>query len=588
MERRQPNWRRALAASVVFGVAGLPAIAQEQPASNGSRFKVLVPTLEKLDGKSGIGKDIAVEVRKLIDQMPRHESVGKKEMEEAMKKYGLKEESLGCIPARQLGVTIQSELVMCGAAAGGNGNIQVDSIQFVSTKTQEAFRVQAVTGTTAKDVAQKIFVQFETYIKTLESLVFCYDYLSSQNWQGALDNCNAALVINPNSARGLAGKAFALMSMAGPGPDADKAKLTEALALYRKVLEVNAVEQDAMRTAGVIAARLGLNEESRNYFKQYLELNPGDIAVRLSIASEQDKAGDPEGALRVVEEGLKTDSANVDLITWAGVFAAKAAFKIPRADNKPTPQAKALFETSYNYYKKLYDLKQGDIEPSLKQQMLLELVQLERFPEAIDLGRRLAADPKTTASVLQQYASALQQSGNTAEAINVMDQLIAKNDTSVKGVRKAKADILIRSGNLDAAKAAFKDAVAAGEISGDEASTYFFSIGYTEKFQNKQYDAFLEYLRAARELAQGDVEKSKLHYFEGVTLITTDRPKEAPTTAAAARTLKPKMVRALELMELGAAYARSQGGNMENQYQSTVKNQRDYIAYLDQVIKAGR
>src|SRR5688572_14783357 len=266
MERRHPNRRRALAAALLVCATGTPVAAQEQPAAaTGSRFKVLVPTLEKIspEQKGNFGKDVANELRKLIDRMPRHESVQKKELEESLKKYGLKD-PMTCIQARQLGVQINSELVMCGSFGGDKGNFTVDSLQFVSTKTQEAFKVQAVTAATPQEAAQKIFTQFETYVTTLQAAAFCYDYLSSQNWQSALDNCNAALKTNPNSQRALAGKAFALMQLAGPPETADKAKLTEALTLYRKVLELNAVDQDALRTAGVIAARLGQNDESRN------------------------------------------------------------------------------------------------------------------------------------------------------------------------------------------------------------------------------------------------------------------------------------------------------------------------------------
>ncbi len=593
MERRLPNWRRPLAASLLFGAIGLPATAQEQPAaSTGSRFKVLVPTLEKLtpQDKGNFGKDVAVALRKLIDKMPRHESVQKKELDESMKKYALKDE-MNCIQVRQLGVQINSELVMCGAFGGTQGNYKVDSLQFVSTKTQEAFQVQAITAATAPEAAQKIFQQFETYIETLNSLVFCNDYLSSQNWQSALDNCNAALKINPNSQRGLTGKAFALMQMAGPGETADKAKLTEALQLYRKVLELNAVDQDGLRTAGVIAARLGMNDESRNYFKQYLELNPGDVNVRLQIASEQSKAGDPEGALRVVEEGLKADTANtanVDLLTWAGVFAAQAAFKTNNekktADGKFAPEAKSLLETAYNYYKKLFDLKNGDIEPSLAPQMMTALVVLERYPEAVELGRQFAARPATnTAPILVAYSQALQQTGNIPEAINILDQAIAKNDTSVTKLRRNKADLLIRAGNLEAATAAFKEAVAAGEVETDYASNLIWALGYGELFQKGKHEEFLKYLEAAREFAESPVEKSKMDYFEGITILAMYRPKDAPTTAAAARNLKPRMVEALRLMERGGPYAQSANMRISDH----IDNQRKYIDYLDQLIKRG-
>lgn len=592
MQRRQPFWRRALAATLLLGAAGMPAVAQELPAAaTGSRFKVLVPTLEKIspDVKGNFGKDVSEALRKLIDRMPRHESVQKKEMETSLKKFGLKD-PLTCIQTRQLGVQIESELVMCGAFGGTNGNYMIDSLQFVSTKTQEAFQVQAVTAANAQEAAQKIFAQFETYIETLNSLVYCYDYLSSQNWQSALDNCNAALKINPNSQRGLSGKAFALMQLAGPAETADKAKLTEALQLYRKVLELNAVDQEALRTAGVVAARLGQNEESRNYFKQYLELNPGDVGVRLQIANEQNKAGDSEGALRVVEEGLKTDTANVDLLTWAGVFAAQAAFKINQekktADGKFAPEAKSMLETGYNYYKKLFDLKNGDIEPQLIPQMMTALGLLERYPEAVELGRRLAADPKTgTAPILVAYSSALKETGNAAEALAILDRAIAMNDTATASqkLRYKKADWLIRAGNLDGARAAFKDAVAAGEVPGDDASNLIWAIGYGEQFQKGNHSEFLKYIEAAREFAETPVEKSKLDYFEGVTLLTIHRPKDAPTTAGPARNLRPRMVQALQLMERGGPYAQEANINIRD----AIDNQRKYVEYLDQLIKRG-
>jgi len=107
-----------------------------------------------------------------------------------------------------------------------------------------------------------------------------------------------------------------------------------------------------------------------------------------------------EGALRVVEEGLKADSANVDLLTWAGVFAAQAAFKAEKTpDGKLSPAGKTLLQTAYNYYKKLFDLKNGDIEASLIPQMMTALNILERYPEAnAALLELLLANPQRVLS----------------------------------------------------------------------------------------------------------------------------------------------------------------------------------------------
>src|SRR5688500_13675496 len=105
MVRRLPIWR-GLAATLVFTTAAtLTAAAQEQPVS-ASKFKVLVPMLEKRGTGKDIGKDVAEELRKLIARMPRHEPIEKKELSDAFRKYQLKESEMDCIRNRQLGVQL--------------------------------------------------------------------------------------------------------------------------------------------------------------------------------------------------------------------------------------------------------------------------------------------------------------------------------------------------------------------------------------------------------------------------------------------------------------------------------------------------
>lgn len=592
MDRTLTNWRRVLAASLLAGASStLGAAAQEQPAAAGSsKFKVLVPALEERAGARGnFGKDVAKELRKLIERMPRHEPIPEKEMKDAYKKFGLKEDEVTCVQNRQLAVSLDTELVMCGNFSGGDNNFRVDSIQFINAKTQEAFEVQTVTAPSPREAATQIFNQFQGFVGFIERLAYCYQYIESQQWAQAIENCDAALAVNPNSPRANMGKAFAIYSQAGSGDQTDQNKLRESLALYQKVLQNN-LEQEALRTAGIIAARLGLNEESRNYFRQYLELNPGDAAVRLTIANEQAKAGDHEGALRIVEEGLKADSANVDLLTWAGVYAAQAGFKIhseappaTQASEIP-PGAKTLYEVAVGYYNRLYQLKQGDMEPSIAEQLIKTLVVLERFNEAVDVGRTLAPSKAGTAAVLAAYAAALGNAGNNAEAIRVFDQAIAKGDTAVKGLHGRKADLLIRSGDLEAAKTAFRETITAGEKTSDEIAGEILRVALNEKFTKKEWEGFSQYVEAAREFAQDATRKSELSFWTGMMYQSRAAALGQPTKLADAKAALPLWQRALDHLQDGAAFGRS---NPSYNYAQTLSQVREYITYLQEVIKRG-
>ena len=591
MEQRLLTWRRILAGALLLTAAGSSAVvAQEQPAA-ASKFKVLVlPLTRAADARGNFGKDVAEELRKLIETTPRHDPVEKAEIDAAMKKYGLKADEMDCVKNRQLATQINSELAVCGRFAGTNGSFQIDSILVISAKTQEAFEIKAVSAASAKDAAAKIFDQFKRIIGSMETLAYCAQYIESQSYDQALKNCDEALTINPNSERGNKLKAFALFSMAGQGDAADKAKLQQALDLYKKVLEINPIEQEALRTGGVVAARLGNNDLSRQYFKQYLELNPGDVSVRVSIANDQAKAGDHEGALRVIEEGLKADAENADLNTFAGIYAGAAAFKLHSAaaqapgKNEVPEAAKKLYETSYTYLKKGFDAKKGEVEPAIAEQMIKTLVILERNQEAEDLGKQLAANPKANAAILVTYAAALLNNGKVTEAMSAYDQAIAKNDTTMKDLQRRKADALIRAAMLDPAKEAFRAAVSLNQIPADEASNMIVQFGLSDPLAKKNWDAFTNYLDAASEFAQSDMEKSKISFWRGYMYFQQATALGQPTKAAQAKNALPVYQKALRTLQEGAAFGRS---SPNYGYAQMVDYLTKNIDYLNQLIKRG-
>ena len=381
MQRTFTDRRRTVALSLIIAATGLvpalPLAAQEPaPAASSSRFRVLVPTLERRGAaKADFGKKVAEQISKQIAGLPTHVPVETKEVKDALRKYKIKEDELDCIKSRQLAVQINAELVMCGVVEAASSGNQV-SAQFISARTGETFEVAAFAATDPAQAAQHIFQSFENYVKQISLAAFCRDYLASQQWAQALENCNQALAINPNSQTALNMKGMALYRSAMAADQStvqDSARLREAYDVYRKVIELNPVDQDALKQAGIIAARLGQAEQSRTYFRQYMELNPGDASVRLAIAGEAARSGDAEGALRIVEEGLAADSANVDLAVYAGHFAVQAA---ARAEAKPDQQR--LFETAVKYYQRVRTAQGAETDPGVLQNMMQAMVQLGR------------------------------------------------------------------------------------------------------------------------------------------------------------------------------------------------------------------
>src|SRR5690606_5224061 len=101
--------------------------------------------------------------------------------------------------------------------------------------------------------------------------------------------------------------------------------LQAALSTFQQLIELDPGNQDALLSAGIVATSLEQRDIASQYFHEYLALNPGNAPVRRTVAGEAAKAGDPETALGIVEEGLSGDSVDIALYQYAGQLATAAA-----------------------------------------------------------------------------------------------------------------------------------------------------------------------------------------------------------------------------------------------------------------------
>jgi tetratricopeptide (TPR) repeat protein len=362
----------------------------------------------------------------------------------------------------------------------------------------------------------------------------------------------------------------------------DSVRLREAYDVYKKVIELNPVEQDALKQAGIIAARLGEAEQSRNYFRQYMELNPGDAAVRLAIAGEASRSGDAEGALRIVEEGLTADSANVDLATYAGHFAVQAA---ARSEDKAVQQR--LFETAVRYYSRVRAAKGAETDPGVLQNMIQALVQLGRNGEAVTIGREaVAAAPadSTASNLWLAYATALTGANQLDQALAALDTAVARDPKNERAVGR-RAAVLLEAGRLSEAQQAFRAAIAAGVMDAATASQLVFNTGY-ERYRAQNWDSALQFFDASGELADDAKARGQANFWSGMIFYQRGITAAKPQNAKAARAALPMFQRALSFLQGSGVEAYAAATNGVNLGQ-TISAVRQYIDIQNQIIKRG-
>ena len=576
---RTINHRR-FAVALSFGLVAGAALTAPSPASaqDGGRMRILAPALAPEGGaRDDFGKKVAEEFRKEVDKLATHAPFEGRELRDALKKYDVKEEDLaaqGCVKARQLAGLIQIPLVMCGSYSPAAGGMEVKA-SIISPATSDMFALQPFTVSEPREAAAQIIAQFTNFTQAISNAGYCAQSLESQQWAQALEQCNRSLAANPTGKSALYGKGQALWKMDS---------LQTALATFQQLIELDPGHQEALLSAGIVATTLEQRDVASRYFHEYLALNPGNAAVRLTIAGEAAKAGDPETALGIVEEGLSGDSVDIALFQYAGQLATAAAMKKTTesgAQDELSPEARALFEKSYTYLSKVIEEKGAEAEPTMISNMVIVLNKLDRHQETIDLARRAQSQNlDLDTNFWLAFAESLKETGDLNGAIAALESAAAKDPEARVYARIAVW--LIQAGRVSDATAPAQQAVQRGEMDGDELARLIAGIGYNEKAKNKQHGEAIQYYEIARQFATGDQAKAFVNFFHGFSLLNQAIGVNEPNTVASARQSLPMFQRAKELLQAAAAYSEQAATR-----QQLIQQADQYIEIQELLIKRG-
>lgn len=393
----------ALAVSATACAAG--TATTDGGATEGGRYRVMVPDLA---GPSG--DRVADQLRRLIADLATHTSVSERDMRRAMGQYEI--ESLDAITARQLAQQMNYENVLWGEIEQGGAGLQADVV-FVDTRSGDQIPLEDISGADANALAQAIYSSVSQAIEGIRQAAFCNDYLSSQQFDRALETCEQALAVVPNSTSALYGKATALLNLEQPA---------EALALYDQLLEIDPAHQDALLGAGLAASQLGESQQAMGYYNRYLEVNPGNVQVLMTVANDIAKTGDYESAYRILEPAIAENSQDADFQEYLFSIATAAGQKVQ--SERGDEEARPFFQTAMNAYEFAFVNGEAELDASKMRQAIAVNAAMGNEAGAMELAReattRFADDP----SIWSQYATILSDAGRDSEAVDALTRVI--------------------------------------------------------------------------------------------------------------------------------------------------------------------
>ncbi|MGD8320092.1 MAG: tetratricopeptide repeat protein [Gemmatimonadota bacterium] len=550
-----------------------------------SRFKVLIPDFFPQQGADDdFGKDAAEDLRDLMNTLPTHQPVAKKEIEKSLKAFKMKMDQLDCVRTRQLASQMGAQVAVCASYTEKADKQYEVNAAIWDIGSGESFDLPSFSSGEKdhEQAAKQIFDQFDQYNQQVRAATFCSDYAQSQQWDAALRNCDKALELNPNAVSTRYQRARILY---------ETNKYDEALTELKKVLDLNQFHEDALQLAGYISAKLGNEDQALDYYSQYLELNPGNAQVRMKIAYDLAQAGDPEGAMQLIQEGLDVAPDNTDLLEQYGGFAFAAGQKVnsEQADSAEdagavAPEAAEYFHKAIDAYQKVFAAKGADTPVGELRNIIVAHIQLGELDQAISTAEDALETHPQEESIWSYYADALQRAGRLDDALAALDR-VKEINPDYPNVALRQGKWLIEAGRINDAVKALSEVATADPSQAEAAARLIFADGYTKGVQKNNYDYASSTFSAAKSLPNLSAGmNNQLNFWQGYAIFQGAVEEQKPATLATAKSTLPKFQQALKLLQQAGDYPKTVNINMDQ----LLNNVNTYIEIQEAIVKRGR
>lgn len=557
--------------------------AQEQ-----GRFRVLVPDFRPQEGADRrFGERVAERVGRLIDAYDTHQPVPSREYQQALRQHSLNRQEVDCITARQLANLINAQLVMCGTYSPAGDGFSVEAEVF-AVGQDESFVISPTTvpSRNGEDpAAQHINGDFGRFVQQTRFAGFCRTYYESQAWDQALENCNQAIELAPNTSGPRLVRALIYR---------EQGQQPQALADFEAVLEMNPFNQTALQNAAYVASQMGDREKSFRYYREFLELDPDNDRVRMQVAYEMaNELGDPAGAMQLLEEGVQRSPDNVDLLERLGQASFAAATQASQAagtsnDEMPA-EARAAYQKALEAFGKVFEIKGEETDAALLANSIRTYVALGDAAGGVTFARRVVQSKGDNAQIRQAYATALQRSGDLAGAVRELDEA-KRLDPDLANVAVMQGQWLFQSGEFQEGFRYIQEAVQKGEQTAEAMAIFVWGQAWNNGLQaNRNLPLGVQLVEMAKQLpVQDPIVRSQLDFWHGFGIFNQATALQEPNTLQSAQRTLPMFQQALQLFRNGQQYATSPQSPVRNNYQQYLQNSQDFIEIQELIIRRGR
>lgn len=531
-----------LAVGVMLAALFATPVAAQESGSSGGRATVLVAPIEQETGvKRNFGRKVSEEVVKRLEEAGMLSPIGERTVKAELKKLKLNADDLGLIQWRQLAGRLDADLVLHGIVKRSSAG-NAFSVQFVDARSGDStpipeFAVQDDGRRGIGEAADKIMDAIESQVDYQRSLLFCADYLSAQQYDDALRNCEQALAFNPASTTGryLIGRVYMGLE------DYESARTYLA-----EVVAQNPAEVDALNSLAYTEAQLGNLGRANELYGEYLNFNPGDANVRMNIAFELAKAGGYDEAIALLRAGIEVDSTNAGLWEFLGNVALNKGTAASPDDGGTNDGSTVADEEAIliavEAYEKVLELKGAETDPQILKNVVAAYLEVGDYDAALSFADRAQAQLPDDASLRSLRADVHARMEDYPAAIAAMNEALRIDPALERGMTK-RGFFKLSAGDSQGAVADLRAAVENGEDV-DVVASQMLSRGYNDHYKAGRYDKAIELFKVGTEFAAPGETRQQLYFFTafshyqvGVQIDQANDPAEAcqPARRALAR-----------------------------------------------------
>lgn len=583
-----------------FGVAvvgalvllGSPLMANEANAQAKERIPVMVLALKPAEGSDDdFGKDLAKELRKLINEVLTHQSVDEDEIKDVAKRYDVDMEDLDCILGMQMSQQVGADIVFCGEYTEDKEakSFSWTGVKFAASSSSFDIEERTWGEKEVETAAQFVAQSFDAYVSQLRRAVFCGEYYNNQDWASAEENCVAALAMNETDNQSRNILAMVLM---------ENERFEEAYTEALMVIEQDPLHQQALQLAAYLASELDRDEEARTHAENYLMLNPNNVNVRMQLAYDLASKGQPGIAMGLIEEGLglaPTEDERVQLHLQRASFATAVAQEIKGEmvpDQELPAELHELYMKVLESYDDAYMVLGEEMDVVHLNNMIAAYNELGQTDEAIAMAQRSLETHGDAETLWSLYGDVLKKAERIDEALMALEKVAELNPDHLN-LSSKRGYWLLEARRPEEALPYLMEAIGRGERSYDQIAQVLFSNGYTGggvnnkeapkdyAYAQRLWDMALEFEGELSELVAGSLEfwKGFVYYQQGIEA-------QKPTTLQSAQSSLPTFRAALRLFSMPRveAYAKSQSSIDIEQFTGAVQQ---YIEIQEALIQRG-